>query len=107
MVGHVDVARARVGLVEGSWELTKYSVENVGLNQPAMRARGSKIVKMKRGIGGRVEVMFVGLWRICVWIQVEGCEGLFVGTVYGNGRLLMCMVSMSFFVDVQTLEGHY
>lgn len=38
-------------------------MENVGLNQPATRARGSKIVKMKRGIGGRMDVMFVGFTR--------------------------------------------
>lgn len=57
MVGQVDDAHAELLLAEGSWELTKYSVEKVGLSQPAMRATGSKTVKMKRGIGGRIYAM--------------------------------------------------
>lgn len=53
----MDVTHAELVLAEGSWELTKYSVEKVGLSQPAMRARGSNTVKMKRGIGGRIYAM--------------------------------------------------
>lgn len=46
-------------MAEGSWELTKCSVERVGLSQPAMRARGSKMVKTKRGMGRKRDVMVV------------------------------------------------
>ena len=48
---------AEVMSMDGSWEETKYSVEKVGLSQPARRERGSKTVKIKRGMGGSVEVM--------------------------------------------------
>lgn len=53
----MDVAHAELLLAEGSWELTKCLVEKVGLSQPAMRATGSRIVKTKRGMGGRMDVM--------------------------------------------------
>lgn len=58
----MGAAHAELLLAEGSWELTKCSVEKVGLSQPAMRATGSKIVKTKRGIGGRMNaVVTVGV----------------------------------------------
>ena len=47
-------------LLEGSWDLAKYSVKKVGPSQPARRERGSKIVKTKQGIGGRIEVIMKG-----------------------------------------------
>ena len=56
-MGLVLATHATLAL-DGSWDLTKFSVSRMGLSQPPMSARGSKTVKTKRGIGGRVEVMF-------------------------------------------------
>lgn len=45
--------------VEGSWVCMNPEVSIIGQRKPAARAIGSKIVKMNRGIAGRVEVIFV------------------------------------------------
>lgn len=42
---------------EGSWPLTKFSVSRTAAKTPATRLRGSKIVKTKRGIGGKMKAM--------------------------------------------------
>lgn len=51
--GHMGVADA-----EGSWDFTKFSVSRIGPKKPATREMGSKMVKTKRGIGGRRDAMF-------------------------------------------------
>jgi len=79
-VGQVLVAHAV--LVEGSWAVTKYSVENVGPSQPATRVRGSKIVKMKRGIGGRIEAMAVLVMELVKITRLIGSW-----TLYGSSEL--------------------
>jgi hypothetical protein len=44
--------------MEGSWDLAKFSVSRIVPKKPATREIGSKMVKTKRGIGGRTDVMF-------------------------------------------------
>ena len=50
--GHTGVADA-----EGSCPLTKFSVSRTAAKRPAIRLRGSNMVKTKRGIGGRMDAM--------------------------------------------------
>ena len=51
--GHMGGADA-----EGSWDFTKFSVSRIGAKKPATREIGSKMVKTKRGIGGRRDDIF-------------------------------------------------
>ena len=43
--------------MEGSWDLIKFSVLRIVPRKPATREMGSKMVKTKRGIEGRTDVM--------------------------------------------------
>jgi hypothetical protein len=50
-------AEAEVEEADGSWDWMKLVVSSIGAKKPAMREMGSKIVKTKRGMGGRMEDM--------------------------------------------------
>lgn len=51
-------------------------MKKVGLSQPATRATGSKIVKTKRGIGGRmVDICIYGCGDVGYVIESEDAMG--------------------------------